>query len=126
MNSPTYSFCFFLLICALPHTDTFAQKNENSIELNNPINKELLLAGTFAELRSNHFHAGLDIKTNGREGLSVYAAEEGFVSRIKVSTGGYGKALYIEHPNGLTTVYAHLSRYSDKIEEVVQKKAISK
>ena len=122
MNSTTYSFCFFLLICALPHTDTFAQKNENSIELNNPINKELLLAGTFAELRSNHFHAGLDIKTNGREGLSVYAAEEGFVSRIKVSTGGYGKALYIEHPNGLTTVYAHLSRYSDKIEEVVQKK----
>ena len=98
----------------------FAQHSENNFQLHNPVNKELLLAGTFGELRSNHFHAGIDIKTNGREGMSVYAANNGFVSRIKISTGGYGKALYIEHPNGFTTVYAHLSQYSDKIEELIR------
>ena len=122
MNLKTYnSIYFFLWLYTLQLTCVFAQHNENSFQLHNPINKELLLAGTFGELRSNHFHTGVDIKTNGIEGLSVYAADNGFVSRIKISTGGYGKALYIEHPNGLTTVYAHLSRYSDKIEELIRK-----
>jgi len=122
LNRTYNSIYFFLWIYTLPLTGVFAQHNENSFQLHNPIkNKELLLAGTFGELRSNHFHAGIDIKTNGREGLSIYAADSGFVSRIKISTGGYGKALYIEHPNGLTTVYAHLSRYSDKIEELIRK-----
>lgn len=122
MTLKTYnSIYFFLWLYTLQLTCVFAQHNKNSFQLHNPINNELLLAGTFGELRSNHFHAGVDIKTNGREGLSVYAADNGFVSRIKISTGGYGKALYIEHPNGLTTVYAHLSRYSDKIEELIRK-----
>ena len=66
----------------------------------NPLDVTLVLAGTFAELRSNHFHSGLDIKTQQHEGLNVFAAAEGYVSRIKVSHFGYGKALYITHPNG--------------------------
>src|SRR5690606_12623796 len=75
---------------------------------------------SFAELRANHFHSGLDIKTQQREGLNVYASAEGFVNRIKISHGGYGKALYVTHPNGYTTVYAHLQKFSPRIEAYIK------
>jgi len=81
-----------------------------------PLKIPIALSGTFGELRSNHFHSGLDIKTQGREGLDIHAAAEGHVSRIKISSYGYGKALYIQHPNGYTTVYAHLKKFAPKIE----------
>lgn len=87
-----------------------------------PLEVPVALAGTFGELRSNHFHSGIDIKTQQRQGLPVNASAEGFVSRIKVSEYGYGKALYIEHPNGYTTVYAHLKRFAPKIEKFIKKK----
>ncbi len=77
------------------------------------------LSGSFGDLRVNHFHSGLDIRTGGVEGKSVFAAAEGYVSRVRISSGGYGNALYITHPNGLTTVYAHLKEFSAKIKEVV-------
>ena len=86
-----------------------------------PLDIPMLLSGTFGELRSNHFHAGLDIKTQQREGFKVYASAEGYVSRIKISLWGYGKAIYITHPNGYTTVYAHLKKFSPKIEDFVKK-----
>ncbi|AZQ43776.1 M23 family metallopeptidase [Nonlabens ponticola] len=87
-----------------------------------PLDIELKLSGTFGELRSNHFHSGLDIKTNQRTGAKVYAAASGYVSRIKIEHYGYGKALYITHPNGYTTVYAHLKNFSPRIEEYLKKK----
>lgn len=87
----------------------------------NPIDIPLVLSGTFGELRTNHFHAGIDIKTQKREGFSVLAAADGYVSRIKIQQWGYGKALYIKHPNGYTTVYAHLQKFSPEIEEYVKK-----
>lgn len=71
------------------------------------------------ELRTGHFHSGLDMRTEGREGLDVKAAEDGWVSRVKVSPWGYGKALYIEHPNGYTTVYGHLRNYVGTIADAV-------
>ncbi|MBD3863916.1 M23 family metallopeptidase [Olleya marilimosa] len=86
-----------------------------------PLDIELVLSGTFAELRSNHFHSGLDIKTKQREGLSVYATASGYISRIKISHYGYGKAIYITHPNGYVTVHGHLQRFSDKVEAYVKK-----
>ncbi|QAA80602.1 M23 family metallopeptidase [Aequorivita sp. H23M31] len=86
----------------------------------NPLNINLILSGNFGELRSNHFHSGLDIKTQQKEGLPVFASADGYVSRINVSHFGYGKALYLLHPNGYTTVYAHLQRYAGKIEEYVK------
>jgi hypothetical protein len=86
-----------------------------------PLDISLVISGTFSELRSNHFHSGLDIKTQQREGFKVYAAAEGYVSRIKITHWGYGKALYITHPNGYTTVYAHLKNFSPKIEAYVKK-----
>ncbi|MGV8946362.1 MAG: M23 family metallopeptidase [Lutibacter sp.] len=86
-----------------------------------PLDIPLILAGTFGELRPNHFHAGLDLKTQQREGLNVCASAEGYVSRIKVSHWGYGKVMYISHPNGYTTVYGHLQRFSPRIEAYLKK-----
>jgi hypothetical protein len=82
--------------------------------------QENFLSGTMGELRANHFHAGIDIKTGGVEGLPVYAAADGYVSRINVSSVGYGNALYILHPNGTTTVYAHLKDFKDDIADFVR------
>ncbi|MBT8223201.1 MAG: M23 family metallopeptidase, partial [Eudoraea sp.] len=85
-----------------------------------PLDIPLILAGTFGELRSNHFHSGIDIKTQQRQGLPVYAIADGTVTRIKISHWGYGKALYIAHPNGYTSVYAHLQKFSPEIEKYVK------
>lgn len=101
---------FFLFLFGRCGTGLFAQD-----DFCKPMDIPLYLSGNFGELRSSHFHSGLDIKTGGVEGEKVYAVEDGFVSRIKVSPYGYGKALYIEHPSGHTSVYAHLSAYNDEI-----------
>lgn len=71
----------------------------------------------FGGLRDNHFHSGIDLKTNEREGLPVYACADGYISRIKIQSIGYGKAIYIDHPIGHTTVYGHLQKYHGKIAE---------
>jgi peptidase M23-like protein len=78
------------------------------------------LAGTMGELRSTHFHTGIDIRTGGQQGLSVLAAADGYISRIKVSGGGYGNTIYIMHPNGKTTVYAHLKSFRGDLEKYVK------
>lgn len=93
---------------------------ENIPEFSAPLDIPLILSGNFAELRRNHFHTGIDIKTQGVEGHNVRAAAEGHVTRVAISPWGYGKALYITHPNGYTTVYAHLSSLSIKIDSVVR------
>jgi Peptidase family M23 len=88
---------------------------------NSPVQRDFKLSGTFGELRTNHFHAGLDIKSeNGLPGDPVYASYEGFISRIKVEEYGYGNVLYLEHPNGFTTVYAHLDRFAPEIDQYVK------
>lgn len=81
-----------------------------------PVKIPIVLAGNFGELRTNHFHSGIDIKTQGRTGLPVYAAAEGMLSRIYVSPVGFGMALYIDHPNGTTTVYGHLQKLRDDLQ----------
>jgi murein DD-endopeptidase MepM/ murein hydrolase activator NlpD len=85
-----------------------------------PLDIPLVLSGTFGELRSNHFHSGIDIKTKQREGLKVYAVADGYVSRIKVALWGYGKVIYVTHDNGYTSVYAHLSKFGKGIQEYVK------
>ena len=85
-----------------------------------PLDIPIILSGTFAELRPNHFHAGIDIKTKGTEGFNVYSIGDGYISRIQITHGGYGKALYIKHDNGQSSVYAHLKKYSPKIEKIVK------
>ncbi|HOD10203.1 MAG TPA: M23 family metallopeptidase [Flavobacterium sp.] len=89
-------------------TTSFGQATYPKDYFASPLDIPLLLSGNFGELRPNHFHAGLDFKTQKKEGFNVYAAAEGYISRIKIAHGGYGKAIYITHPNGFTTVYGHL------------------
>lgn len=89
-------------------------------ELHQPIALPLAISGSFGEIRSDHFHSGIDFRTNGKSGYRVYASDKGFVSRIKVSPVGFGKTIYIEHSNGLTTVYAHLDRFTGKIAKYVE------
>ena len=108
-----------ILSSILLHFLCFSQEKYPQNYFSVPLDIPILLSGSFGELRSNHFHAGLDIKTQGKEGLKVLAAAEGYISRIKVQQFGYGKAIYITHPNGFTTVYGHLSKFADKIEEHV-------
>lgn len=85
-----------------------------------PLQIPLVMSGTFGELRHNHFHAGVDFKTQGREGLPILAAAEGYVSRVKVSPTGYGLAIYIDHPNGYTTVYGHLRAFYPELAAYVE------
>ncbi len=77
------------------------------------------VSGSFAELRSNHFHSGIDLSTQGKVGIPVKSMDVGKVSRLKVSATGYGNAIYIAHPNGYTTVYGHLDKYAPKIDSVI-------
>lgn len=95
--------------------------SQHKTDFGSPLDIPLLLSGNFGELRPNHFHAGVDFKTQGKEGLNIYSIKEGYVSRIKVSPYGYGKAVYITHPNGYTSVYAHLQKFSPVIEAYVKK-----
>jgi hypothetical protein len=86
-----------------------------------PVDNPLLVSGTFGELRSNHFHAGLDLKSKtGGVGQSVYAAASGYIDQVKVQGSGYGNVLYIKHPNGYSTVYAHLDKFSPSIASLVK------
>ncbi len=114
---------FFFLVSPI---FTNAQNNYPQDYFNPPLEIPLILSGSFGELRSNHFHSGLDIKTQQREGLKVLACADGFVSRIKIAHFGYGKALYITHPNGYTTVYGHLQKFSPEIEAYIKKQQYEK
>ncbi|MCF8230363.1 MAG: M23 family metallopeptidase, partial [Bacteroidales bacterium] len=90
-----------LLFTILITSQIFAQETKYpQTDFVAPVNIPMYLSGTFGELRGNHFHSGIDIKTNGSEGIPIIAIADGYVSRIKVSPGGFGKALYIKHPNG--------------------------
>lgn len=107
----------FLFLPFLIYSQDFPQDYFQS-----PLLIPLDLSGSFGELRSNHFHSGLDFKTKGVEGLPVYAAGDGYVSRIKISVFGYGKAIYITHPNGYTSVYGHLQKANGAIETYIKSK----
>ena len=85
-----------------------------------PLDIPLTLAGSFAEIRSNHFHSGMDLRTDQREGLPVYAVADGYVSRVKISPYGYGKALYITHSNGYVSVYAHLQKFNKELDSLIR------
>ena len=86
-----------------------------------PVEIPLILSGNFGESRTNHFHSGIDIKTQSKEGLNIISSANGYVSRIKIAHGGFGKALYIDHYNGFTTVYGHLKKFNKEIEDYIKK-----
>ncbi|SDJ07600.1 Peptidase family M23 [Flavobacterium glycines] len=110
-------FLFFLLISRVVIAQTTYPKDY----FESPLGIPMQLSGNFGELRPNHFHAGFDFKTLQKEGLEVHAAADGYISRIKISPFGNGKAIYINHPNGITTVYCHLQKAVGIIDEYIKK-----
>ena len=108
---------FFLFLC----TSIFAQADYPKDYFRPPLDIPMQLSGNFGELRPNHFHAGFDLRTQQKEGLKVYAVADGYVSRIKISTFGNGKTIYINHPNGFTSVYGHLKMATGEIENHIKK-----
>ncbi len=103
----------------------FAGITNNTAEaqqLRKPMDIPVLLSGNFGELRSNHFHSGIDFKTQGVKGKPIHSVQDGYVSRISVSPWGYGNGLYITHPDGTTTVYGHLQKFSQKITAYLKEK----
>lgn len=92
----------------------------NAQNITPPLDIPLKLSGTFGEFRPTHFHAGLDIKTQGKEGFKVSAIKRGSIRRIRISLSGYGKCLYIQHADGTTSVYAHLKKFAPKIEAYIK------
>ena len=114
-------FIVFLLFSLFGRSQSYPQDYFQS-----PLTIPLALSGTFGELRSNHFHAGVDIKTQGRQGLPVLAAADGQIVGIKVSAYGYGNCLYIAHPNGYTTVYAHLQSFRADVANWVEQQQYTK
>jgi len=105
---------FLLLICSLFYLPLSAQ----SLDYLWPTNSGNYLSSTFGETRSAHFHAGLDIKTWGREGYKVYASKEGILHRLLVTERGYGNAVYLKHPDGTFTVYAHMQRFNNAFQAI--------
>ncbi|HQF48588.1 MAG TPA: M23 family metallopeptidase [Flavobacterium alvei] len=110
--------CLFFILF---NGSVFAQVNYPKDYFRPPLDIPMQLSGNFGELRPNHFHAGFDLKTQQKEGLDVHAVADGYISRIKISTFGNGKTIYITHSNGYTSVYGHLQRATDSIEDFIKK-----
>lgn len=108
----------FLVICFLFPSIIFSQEE---VKWASPIDHPIRLAGTFGELRNNHFHTGIDIKSSkGTIGDPIYSVEDGIIRRIRITSGSYGNALYIEHPSGHTSVYAHLDSFEPRLQKIVE------
>jgi hypothetical protein len=108
-----------LLFFALNSLFFYAQYN--GLEFSYPLDREVVITGNYGEIRPNHFHAGLDFSTDPTVNLPIKSIGDGYVSRIKISSGGYGRVLYVTHPNGYVSVYAHQKKYAKKIDEYIKK-----
>ena len=111
----------------------FAQKGQVKKDVSypqdyfrDPLDIPIFLAGNFGECRPGHFHSGTDIKTKGEENQPVHAAADGYISRIKMEKGGFGHGLYITHPNGYTTLYAHLNDLAPAVQKYVRQQQYEK
>lgn len=115
---------YFLLLISYSFSQRLQQETFPKGYFLFPINpgQKNTLAGVLGDLRTNHFHAGIDIRTQQREGLQVLAAADGYISRIKVQTTGYGNVIFIKHPNGMTTVYGHLLSYAEPMGSYLRQK----
>lgn len=114
-----FSLSLILLLSSLANSQELQSNKYPQNYFMRPLDLPPIIAGNFGELRTNHFHSGLDLKTNQREGYPVYASADGYISRIRVQIGGGGNALYINHPNGYTTVYMHLKSFNDRISQIL-------
>ena len=92
-----------------------------NVKYHPPVDYTITLAGNFGEPRPNHFHGGLDIKTDNVEGKHIYTIGDGYVSRLTVGISGFGNAVYVTHPEGYTSIYCHLKKFSPKLERMVHR-----
>ena len=121
-------------VAALSVFQSFAQssqsaqgaQNSQEVKFRYPLDVAMSLSGNYGELRSNHFHGGVDFRVGGVVGAPIYAAERGYISRITIGPSGYGNAIYITHPNGYVTVYGHMHCFADHIAEYVRGKQYEK
>jgi murein DD-endopeptidase MepM/ murein hydrolase activator NlpD len=114
-----------LILLSFLSTGIFAQgitngKNYPTTDFRFPLDLSPAISGTFGEVRSNHLHSGMDIRTNQTAGHPVYAVADGYICRLRVQIGGFGNAVYINHPNGYTSVYAHLQRFNPRIAKTIK------
>ena len=100
---------------------TFPVKNYPKGYFKWPVGATVALAANFGELRPNHYHMGLDCKTDKKQNMPIYAAAEGYIARVKIEPYGFGRAIYVNHPNGFTTLYAHLNDFYPALEAYVKK-----
>ena len=107
-----------IILFILFSSNLFGQNIKHDSTYHSPLGIPLKIIGNYGDLRPNHFHMGLDISTNGVEKIPIHSISDGFVSRIKISPSGYGLVLYIDHPNGITSVYAHCSEFAPEILNV--------
>ena len=117
-----YIFFSTLLSALFLHLQVHSQPASGEDSFRPPLDFNLSVSGNFGEIRADHFHSGIDIRTQGVTGKKIYAVADGYISRIKTESGGYGRSLYITHPGGLMTVYGHLDRFNPEIEKYVRKK----
>jgi Peptidase family M23 len=115
-----------LVIIILLFVNTLYDHPKDKLIFISPVKIPLLLSANFGELRANHFHSGIDIKTQGVTGKEIVATADGYIYRISISPGGFGKALYVRHPSGYSTVYGHLDKFSADIEEYVKARQYEK
>src|SRR6185503_13972176 len=116
-------FCtiaFFLSLFPVLSAQTIQSRQYLKNYFRYPLDLPPITAGTFGELRPNHFHSGLDFKTKQTTGFPVHAAQDGYISRLRVEFGGFGNAIYITHPAGYTTVYGHIERFAPALEKAVR------
>ena len=109
----------FLLFFTLNYSFFYAQYN--GLGFIYPLDRDVVVTGNYGEIRPNHFHAGLDFSTNPIINLPIKSVADGYVSRIKIGSGGYGRVLYVTHTNGYVSVYAHQKKYAQKIDEYIKK-----
>ncbi|HTL08896.1 MAG TPA: M23 family metallopeptidase, partial [Chitinophagaceae bacterium] len=115
MRFTLLALCLYLSITG--HGQVFPPNSYPANYFRNPLAIPISLAGNFGELRPNHYHMGFDLKTDHRENLPVYAAADGYIVRVKIEPAGFGRAIYIRHPNGYTTVYGHLNAFMPALDE---------
>ncbi len=110
-----------LMITGQLQAQYFPAKNYPAGYFKWPVGATIGIVANFGELRPNHYHMGLDCRTDQKQNMPVYASADGYIAKIKIEPYGFGRAIYINHPNGLTTLYAHLNDFNPELEAYVKK-----
>lgn len=120
MQKHILTFFISLVLFFSAYAQLFPKKNYPTNYFRYPLEIPLKLNANFGEMRPNHFHMGLDLFTLRKENLPVFAAAEGWISRIKIDPNGFGNAIYVSHPNGYTTLYAHMNSFAPQLKEAIE------